>query len=1086
MGIITVETPNGPIRVEIAGEVPTEQEKRAIISGVRRLSQTGSPSVVTRTPGMTKPDLATMSPDQIREYVRMRQQAGFDETGQQMDPEEYANIYREEGVDYTQGLQDTGNFSRFGYGRMETDKERENYLRSTVGEGGFRQDALGRFVLTQKGRQNLGMGEGPDLAIDEEGLSWGDFSEFLGENALPMAAGIGAGLMASGVGFFPGLAIAGIAAGAGKALDEGIEYAQGLQDQSFDDVMRDVAFEGAFGMLGEGLGRGISAAAGRLIKGPGSEAGEASRAKLRELLGRGFRPTVSGGGGDDFRPIMGRVQGMYEAIFPNKKAAELNAKTIVDELRSLRVVDEARLNDLSDILKKDVDRIYGTAADNLVRAERILDTTVERNLGKVFSNLRTQGSVPKDIIGAVQLSKRLFDENMDSVFTKIDQVLGGQAIIPTAGIKAALDGLVVDSAADIASTRFAKMVADLPQYATVQEISRIRTAISDATANPGLVADANVGSLSALKSSITSALNGAEVFLQRSVGMPVEPGKALGPKGFSASFEDMSNALGTLRRANRLYRKGMMRFDNAVTQNIIQQARRAGGVNEKFVLEQIIEKDNPEALRQLLMAVRGTRFIPGLEQGQRTAAKLRVLNMPIESARREMALLPEGSEAKRLLREEIRRVEQLAESSAGAAGKGVERSEELRQNLAKMYLDDVLMASRDISKSTGALVVDPTVFTTKLKQKGRVFNELFNEAERKQIDDLISVMGRAKGDIAPMVLEEITKKTPSLTRKLELLKATQTAKKALDKNQLVRLAESGDTESLVKSVLQSPANAELAAKNLSSDVMESVRDAAMNRILRQAGIATDVTNEAKLSETLLDSFASGKLGKSLQGVINSYGDKSLDQLFGAGTAKALNGLADDMIKVSDEAIRGKGGLVAASSAAALTGFAILFNPVAVLGAAAVPFVMSKALRDPRVLKLLTASRNKNTLKQLMEGKFKTDDVIGQGLQAMNQIMAQAMSYGTAGLISQTEQETQAMQALSRQRAQEARQNEGVNQMLGTLERIGQGAVQTVTSPFNPPARTAPAPSAPPPSPSAAARANPILVPNPTTRATFGQ
>ena len=1081
MGIITVETPNGPIRVEIAGEAPTPQEKQAIIAGVSRMSQTGSPSVVTRAAGSTKPDLATMSPEQIREYVRMRQQAGFDESGQQMSAEEYANVYREEGVDYTQGLQDTGKFSRFGYGRMETDKERENYLRRSVGEGGFRQDALGRFVLTQKGRQNLGMEAGADIAIDEEGLSWGDFSEFLGENALPMAAGIGAGLMASGVGLFPGVVIAGLAAGAGKALDEGIEYAQGLQDQSFDDVMRDVAYEGAFGTIGEGFGRTLSLAAGRLIKGPGGEAGEASRAKLRDLLGRDFRPTVSGGGGADFRPIMGRVQGMYEAMFPNKKAAELNAKTIVDELRSLRVVDEARLNDLSDILKKDVDRIYGTAADNLVRAERILDTTVERNLGKVYSNLRTQGFVPKDIIGSVQLSKRLFDENMDSVFTKIDQVLGGQAIIPTAGIKAALDGLVVDSAADIASTRFAKMVSGLPQYATVQEISRIRTAIADAITNPKLVADANAGSLSALKSSITSALNGAEVFLERSAGMPIESGKALGPKGFSASFEDMSNALGTLRRANQLYRKGMMRFDNAVTQNIIQQSYRRGGVNEKFVFDQIIEKDNPEALQQLLRAVRGSRFIPGLEQGKRTAAKLRVLNMPVESARREMALLPEGSEAKRLLRQEIRRVENLEKSSAEAAGKGVERAEELRQNLAKMYLDKVLTDSRVTSKSTGALVVDPTVFTTKLKQKGTVFNVLFSEAERKQIDDLISVMGRAKDDIAPMVLKELTEQAPSLTRKLELLRATQTAKKALDKNQLMRLAESGDTEALVKSVLQTPKNAELAAQNLSSDVMESVRDAAMNRILRQAGIATDVTNEAKMSETLLDSFSSGKLGKSLQGVINSYGDKSLDQLFGAGTAKALNGLADDMIKVSDEAIRGKGGLVAAASAAALTGFSILFNPLMVLGAAAVPFVMSKALRNPRVLKLLTASRNKNTLKQLVEGKFRSDDVIGQGLQAMNQIVAQALSYGTAGVVSQGEQETQAAQALAQRQSQEARQNEDVNQMLTGLNQLGQTATQAVTSPVQTLAQTLQ-----PPSPVASARANPILVPNPTTRATFGQ
>jgi hypothetical protein len=1079
VGIITVETPNGPLRVEIAGEVPTQQEKQAIIAGITRMSQTGSPSVVTRASGTTKPDLATMSPEQIREYVRMRQQAGFDESGQQMSAEEYASVYREEGVDYTQGLQDTGKFSRFGYGRMDTDKERENYLRRSVGEGGFRQDALGRFVLTQKGRQNLGMEAGPDLSIDEEGLSWGDFSEFLGANALPMAAGIGAGLMASGVGFLPGVAIAGAAAATGKALDEGIEYAQGLQDQTFGDVMRDSAFEGVFATVGEGLGRGISAAAGRLIKGPGGAAGEKSRAELRDLLDRNFRPTVSGGGGAEFRPILGRVQGMYEAMFPNKKAADLNADTIIKELRSLRVVDETALNDLSDVLKKDVERIYGTADDNLVRAQRILDTTVEKNLGKVYANLRTEGFVPKDIIGAVQLSKRLFDENMDSVFTKVDGVLKGQAIIPTAGIKEELNSLTINSAADIASTKFARMVADLPKYATVQEIARIRTALSDATSNPGLVADVNIGALGALKGSITSALNGAEVFLSRSVGMPVEAGKALGPEAFSASFDDISKALGVLRRANGLYRKGMARFDNAVTQNIIAQARKPGGVNENFVFEQIIKKNNPEALRQLFMAVRGTRYIPGLELGDRTAAKLRVLNMPIEAARREAALLPDGSDAKRLLNQEIKRVEDMAAASAGAAGRGVERAEELRQNLAKMYLDDVVARSRSVNPSTGAYVIDPVKFVSNVQEKGRVFDELF-KGEKDQINDLITVMSRAKDDIAPIVFEEITKRNPSLTRRLSLLRGTQAVKKDLSKDQLARLAESGDVDGLSKAVLQSSANADKAAKFLSADVMESVRDAAMSRILRQANISTDVTNQAKMSEAFMDSFTSGSLGKTFQKVINSYGDKSLDNLFGAGTAKALNGLADDMIKVSDAAIRGKGGLVAAASAAALTGFAVIFNPVAVLGAAVTPFVMSKALRDPRVLRLLTASRNKNTLKQLVEGKFKSDDVIGQGLQAMNQIVAQALSYGTAGAISQGEQETQAAQALAQRQSQETMQNEGVNQMLSDLGQVGQQAMQTVTSPIQALTQTPQAPG-----PGAGAPVSSILVPNPTTRATFG-
>lgn len=1082
MGVIEVEGPNGVIEVEIAGDVPTEQERRAIAAGLMRMQQTGSPTITTRAAGAMGPDLMTASPEQIREYVRMQQQMGLKEGGQQMSTEEYANVYREEGVDYTQGLQDIGNFSRFGYGRMDTEKERENYLRSTVGEGGFRKDALGRFVLTKKGRQTLGMGDGPEVSIDEEGLSWGDFSEFLGENALPMAAGIGAGLIASGVGIVPGMLIAGGAAAAGKALDEGIEYAQGLQDQTFGDVMRAAAFEGAFATLGEGVGRGLSMAAGRLIKGPGGEANEPARAALRDLLDRNFRPTIGGGAGEGFRPITSRMQGVYEAIFPNKKAAELNAKTIVSELRSLRVIDENRLKDVEDVLKRDVEKLYGTADDDLVRAQELLDTTVEKSLGKVFANIRTDGFVPADIIQSVQLSKRLFDENMDSIFTKVNNTLKGQAIVPTSSIKEALNSLSINSAADIASTKFAKMVNDLPQYATVQDITRLRTALAEATSNPGLVADVNVGALGALKSAITSSLNGVEVFLARSVNMPIEPGKALGPKSFTASFEEMSDALGVLRRANNLYRKGMARFDNAVTQNLIAQARKPGGVNTKFVFSQIIEKDNPEALRQLLMAVRGTRYMPGMEAGERTAARMRVLNMPIEDARREAALLPEGSDARRLLNQEIRRVEEMSSAAEGAAGRGVDRAEELRQNLAKMYLEDVVRESKIPSGLTNALVIDPVKFVSKLREKGRVFDVLFSK-EKDQIDDLVSVLSRSKGDIAPSVFEEMMKRNPSLTQILTDLKATQAAKKKLDRNQFLSLMEDGDVEAVAKAVLQSPKNAQVAANVLSPEALEGVRDAAMGRILRQADISTDVTNQAKLSKAFLDSFSSGSIGKSFQRVINSYGDEALDNLFGAGTAKSLNTIADDMIRVSNASIQGKGGLVAASMAASLGGLAVIFNPFAVLPAAIVPFVMAKALRNPRVLRLIMASRSKNTLKQLMEGKFRSGDVIGQGLQAINQIVAQGLSYGTAGMVSQGNQETQAAQAMAQQEAQRAQQDQSVNQMISDLGRVAQESTRALTSPFiaqSPAPAPAAAPAAPP-----QREVNPILVPNPVTRATFG-
>jgi hypothetical protein len=171
------------------------------------------------------------------------------------------------------------------------------------------------------------LGEGRELAVDEEGFSFNDVKEFAGATALPIIAGTGAAIAASGVGFVPGMLIVGAATAGGKLLDEGIEAAEGLQMQSLTDIARDSAIEGAFGAAGEGVGRGISKLFGRIIKGPGGEANEALRAQAREIINQGYRPTIAGATDEAFRPVLNRLQAVYEGVFPNQKAATQNLES---------------------------------------------------------------------------------------------------------------------------------------------------------------------------------------------------------------------------------------------------------------------------------------------------------------------------------------------------------------------------------------------------------------------------------------------------------------------------------------------------------------------------------------------------------------------------------------------------------------------------------------------------------------------------------------------------------------------------------------------------------------------------------------
>jgi hypothetical protein len=122
-----------------------------------------------------------------------------------------------------------------------------------------------------------------------------------------------------------------------------------------------------------------------------------------------------------------------------------------------------------------------------------------------------------------------------------------------------------------------------------------------------------------------------------------------------------------------------------------------------------------------------------------------------------------------------------------------------------------------------------------------------------------------------------------------------------------------------------------------------------------------------------------------------------------------------------------------------------------------------------------ASRNENTLKEFMSGKFLTDHPIAQALQVMNQLIARATALTTRGAIDQSKEEAQPMVKYAEKQVAPA--GNGVVAaaeelpMIKSLGKMSKDAKQMLSGQGAPQAR--------PPISS-------ILVPNPSTRATFGQ
>ena len=299
-----IELPSG---VTIDTEGLGADEVQSVIEQM----QTARPELFEAQPATPNIDLATASKEEIQDFARKLRIAGIEpSTMQKAKPGELTDL-KLPGVDYETGVDDFG--LRTGLGARETKDEKIAYLNDKIGEDAYTFDPGGRVILNQKGRDILGLGEGRDIAIDEEGFSTGDFADFLGQAGAPLGSGLIAGLAMSGSAFIPAALVVGGTMALTKVAEEAYETAQGYQRQSPSDILRDAAFEGVLGVTGEGLGRLISRAFGRLIKGPAGPEAEAARRGAARLIDKDFRPTIEGAA-PGLRPVLNRLQAIYEEI----------------------------------------------------------------------------------------------------------------------------------------------------------------------------------------------------------------------------------------------------------------------------------------------------------------------------------------------------------------------------------------------------------------------------------------------------------------------------------------------------------------------------------------------------------------------------------------------------------------------------------------------------------------------------------------------------------------------------------------------------------------------------------------------------
>ena len=237
-----------------------------------------------------------------------------------------------------------------------------------------------------------------------------------------------------------------------------------------------------------------------------------------------------------------------------------------------------------------------------------------------------------------------------------------------------------------------------------------------------------------------------------------------------------------------------------------------------------------------------------------------------------------------------------------------------------------------------------------------------------------------------------------------------------------------------------------ATQNLSPETMDAVRQVAMERII--GNVAPEGITAKELTESVIDGTFSSRLAKQLE----SYGDETIDAMFGEA-GPLLRKLVKDSEVVSDRPLKGLGGLAPATIAGSLSLAAFLSGPMGVLTTGAGIFIMSRALRSDVFLK--TISRPKG----VRPGSGEEYDRVGRAFEIMYEGIGQtAPRSGGQGIAPP-------VPTVQPEQPQEPSQPQAP--LSDDL--------------FNP--ITAPSPQ--PPQFGDLTKVSPLLVPDPVTRATFG-
>ena len=759
---------------------------------------------------------------------------------------------------------------------METAEEKENFLLNRVGEDGFTKDSKGNLALTEVGQIREGMEPiGKNLVIEDKGFSLRDFSDLAGIAPETIGAVIGGILGAPGL--VTGAAGAAAGAALGQSAEEGIESLLGLQKQSLGevgiDVAREAALAGTLDFAGNAIfklgkmaigaaGKGVNAGAramGQVEQEIGAESAELGL-KILDLDGLPSYEAVGMPAGISKAAAIANAVGGGE-----QKRAIKNVRFALNQRdKLLGEAGVSTVDDLAEVIRNSVPAKAKQLEDGLKSAQEAHMKAIDDTISMLTKTTKSGGEIDDFVLESLVKNYEDFMKQSKVQFDLVDETLSGvKGRVTINGVEKEVFGNQM-ALFDIKSmkTRFDDIIEN--QYASASkvapdeflEIGRQIDQLNSVGAKEGFT---SFNGLKELRKNINDTLMDPAL----SIG-DTTPRRLLNVlKGDIDSVMDPSN-----------YKSGGLKLTGV-----------GGAQNAKTV---------KKAMGQLLDARASYRSEIKLFNELETLGIIRNLGDSGENVK-----LTAGKLFDRIT-DSPKRIAAVLNSTESSVSQ-ISR-EELRQTLAKSYLDDALLvANKDFGDP---LAFNGVQFNNKIKKLGKSGPLLFGNqwAQVQSLSKALSYNGVKKID--DQIMQRIVSQNPS-ENIVSTLKKVQDAQIGLDK--------SLSTKAL-KNLADGTIEPEEAATLLLS---KSTSTSQMNRVMSffDGNDAAKETIKRVIISDILGSvdeeiFTNVAAASSLRKALEAYKPDMLNKILGKQQVSDIKELSKMLELLSDTGKTGAGGLAA--------------------------------------------------------------------------------------------------------------------------------------------------------------------------------